>query len=102
MEPIATAQDAAQPFASAEDASRPFAPAKDASRPFETARLLLRPLVMADLDDLFALYGQPRLMRYITGRPRSYGETKERLKAHIADRERYGFGLCAAILRGTG
>jgi ribosomal-protein-alanine N-acetyltransferase len=57
---------------------------------------------MADLDDLFALYSQPELMRYITGQSRSYQETKERLKAHIADRERYGFGLCAAILKATG
>jgi ribosomal-protein-alanine N-acetyltransferase len=57
---------------------------------------------MADLEDLLALYSQPELMRYITGQPRSYEETKERLNAHIADHERHGFGLCAAILKATG
>ena len=67
--------------------------------PFETERLLLRPLCMSDLPELFELYSKPELMRYVTGEPRSFEVTKERLICHIADHDRYGFGLCAAILK---
>lgn len=68
-------------------------------KPFETERLLLRPLTNGDLDDLYDLYRRPELMRYITGHPRSFEETRERLICHLADHENYGFGLCAAILK---
>jgi ribosomal-protein-alanine N-acetyltransferase len=68
----------------------------------ETERLLLRPLTPADLDALYMLYKQPELMRYITGQPRSYAKTQERLLIHIAEYEHYGFGLYAAILKTTG
>lgn len=68
----------------------------------ETSRLFFRPLVLGDLDDLFGLYGDSELMKYITGQPRSYPETYTRLKAHIADHEVYGFGLCAAIIKSSG
>jgi ribosomal-protein-alanine N-acetyltransferase len=68
----------------------------------ETQRLLLRPLTEADLDDLYALYRQPDLMRYITGQPRSYTKTQERLRSHMAEYKRYGFGLCATILKANG
>ena len=68
----------------------------------ETERLLLRPLQLDDLDDLFALYGDRQVMKYITGQLRDYQTTDRRLKAHIADHQAYGFGLCAAILKSTG
>jgi ribosomal-protein-alanine N-acetyltransferase len=68
----------------------------------ETERLFLRPLQLGDLDDLFSLYGDPELMKYITGQPRDYQETYTRLKAHITDHQAYGFGLCAAILKSSG
>lgn len=68
----------------------------------ETQRLLLRPLAAADMDALYTLYKQYELMRYITGQPRSYAKTKERLRAHMAEHEQYGFGLYATILKETG
>jgi RimJ/RimL family protein N-acetyltransferase len=71
-------------------------------QPFETQRLLLRPLTLRDLEDLYELYRRPELMRYITGEPRSYAKTRARLLDHIADHERHGFGLCAAICKETG
>jgi len=70
--------------------------------PFETPRLFLRPLALDDLDDLYELYRCSHLMRHITGAPRSYAKTEERLRHHIADHERHGFGLCAALLKETG
>lgn len=40
-------------------------------------------------------------MRYVTGRPRTWEQSERRLRKHMADRERYGFGLCAAILKSS-
>lgn len=71
-------------------------------RELRTARLTLRPLELGDVDDLHRLYGDPQVMRYIIGRPRSREETEGRLDAHIAQYRQYGFGLCAAILLETG
>lgn len=68
----------------------------------ETKRLLLRPLSLGDLDSLFELYQDIDLMRYITGQTRSYENTKARLNVYLSDHERYGFGLCAAILKSSG
>src|SRR5689334_11655663 len=69
---------------------------------WETERLLLRPLVLADLDALYQLYREPRIMQYITGQPRSYEMTRQRLLTHIAGFKNYGFGLYATILKATG
>ena len=68
----------------------------------ETKRLLLRPLGPADLDDLFELYQDIDLMRYITGQTRSYEKTEARLNVYLNDHKQYGFGLCAAILKSSG
>ncbi len=69
---------------------------------FETERLLLRPLVASDFEDLYELYRQPEVMRWVTREPRSREVTRRRLEAHMAQHECYGFGLCAAILKQTG
>jgi len=69
---------------------------------FETEHLILRPLNQGDFAGLYALYGDPEMMRYITGEARTAEKTAVRLQAHIADHEQYGFGLCAAILKSSG
>jgi len=69
---------------------------------FETERLLIRPFVKRDLEDLYSLYSQTELMQYVDGTPRSFEVTKDYLKGYFADYKRYGFGLCAAILKATG
>lgn len=68
----------------------------------ETERLFFQPLTLDDLDALFLLYKNDELMKYITGQARDYDETLARLKAHIADHDNFGFGLCATILKSTG
>lgn len=70
--------------------------------PLETTRLLMRPLVAGDLDDLQGLYGDPRVMRYITGAPRSREETARRLEGYARQHLEHGFGLCAALSREDG
>jgi ribosomal-protein-alanine N-acetyltransferase len=69
---------------------------------FETVRLLIRPFVIGDLDELYNLYNRAELMRYVDGGVRSHEETRVYLQGYIADYERYGFGLCAAIFKSTG
>lgn len=66
-------------------------------REIETQRLLLRPLTSADAGFLHQLYSDARVMRWITGKPRTRTETEERLDAHLRQHESFGFGLCAAL-----
>ncbi len=66
-------------------------------KPFETERLLLRPLEPSDIEDLYDLYRDPRVMRYVTGEPRDRRETEAALERHLEDHRRFGYGLCAAI-----
>ena len=67
-------------------------------QPFETKRLLLRPFKWTDLADLHRLYSSKEVMRYVID-PRDLRGSRERLEKHSADRETYGFGLFAAILK---
>ncbi len=68
-------------------------------RNLETPRLLLRPLTIDDLDELHQLYGDKRVMEFVTGTPRTREESKQRLAAHLQQHEQFGFGLCAAITK---
>ncbi len=67
-----------------------------------TDRLLLQPLQPADLPSLVTLYGDARVMHYITGRARTPEETAQRLDAHLQQHATYGFGLYATLERATG
>jgi ribosomal-protein-alanine N-acetyltransferase len=69
----------------------------------ETKRLILRRLVLADLDDLWALYCDPDITRYIADAPLSLDETVEELEWHMNGHPRYPeLGLWATILKETG
>jgi RimJ/RimL family protein N-acetyltransferase len=69
----------------------------------ETKRLLLRRQVPADLDDLWALYGDPEITKYIPDAPRSYAEAKEELEWHMNGHPKYPeLGLWATIHKKTG
>jgi len=71
-------------------------------KPFETERLLIRPLEMGDLNELYALYRDPAVMRYVTGEPRDRAATVAALERHLKDHRDHGYGLCAAILKTDG
>lgn len=68
-------------------------------RDLETPRLILRPLQASDLDELHKLYGDERVMQFITGNPRTREMSNQRLAAHLHDQVKFGFGLCAAITK---
>jgi RimJ/RimL family protein N-acetyltransferase len=68
----------------------------------ETNRLVLRHLVMDDLDDLFALYSDPKVRRYIPEGTLSYQETKDELEWFLNGHpEQPQLGLWATIHKET-
>lgn len=69
----------------------------------ETDRLLLRPLTMGDLDELATIYADPEVRRFFPEGTLTVEETKEELEWFIDVYDgRYGFGLWATVLKGTG
>ncbi len=69
----------------------------------ETKRLLLRHQVPADLDDLWALYCDPEITKYIPDAPRSREEAKEELEWHMNGHPRFPkLGLWGTIHKETG
>jgi RimJ/RimL family protein N-acetyltransferase len=68
----------------------------------ETERLILRRQVIEDLDDLWALYCDPQITKYIPDAPRSYEEAREELEWHMHGHPKYPeLGLWATIHRET-
>lgn len=69
----------------------------------ETERLLFRHFVMADLDDLYAFYSDPEVVKYIPDAPRTYEETKEELEWFMNGHPKFPeLGLWATMDKGTG
>lgn len=69
----------------------------------ETKRLVLRHQVIEDLDDLWALYCNPEIIKYIPDAPRSREEAREELEWHMHGHPRFPeLGLWATIHKETG
>ena len=69
----------------------------------ETKRLLLRHQVIEDLDDLWALYCNPNITKYIPDAPRSRAEAQEELEWHMHGHPQHPeLGLWATIHKETG
>ena len=69
----------------------------------ETGRLRLRRQTLEDLDDLWALYRDPEITRFIPDAPRSYEEAKAELEWFMNGHPRYPeLGLWATIHKETG
>jgi RimJ/RimL family protein N-acetyltransferase len=68
----------------------------------ETTRLRLRAFTPDDLDDLFLIFGDEEVMRYISnGKPRSLEETGRGLLRTIEGWQKRGFGLWAMTIKGS-
>ena len=68
----------------------------------ETKRLILRHQVLTDLDDLYALYCDPDIIRYIPDAPRNFQETREELEWHMNGHPKHPeLGLWATIYKET-
>jgi ribosomal-protein-alanine N-acetyltransferase len=69
----------------------------------ETNRLILRHLEPTDLDDLFALYCDPDVSRYIPDAPRTYAEAREELEWFMNGHPKHPeLGLWATVHKETG
>ncbi len=69
----------------------------------ETPRIILRHQVIEDLDDLWALYCNPEITKYIPDAPRTREEAKEELEWHMNGHPRNPqLGLWATIHKETG
>lgn len=69
----------------------------------ETPRLLLRHQVLSDLDDLWALYCDPEITKYIPDAPRSREEAQAELEWHQHGHPKHPqLGLWATIHKATG
>lgn len=69
----------------------------------ETERLLLRRLTPDDLDDLWALYCDPEITRFIPDAPRNYDEAREELEWHQHGHPRHPeLGLWATVHKASG
>jgi RimJ/RimL family protein N-acetyltransferase len=69
----------------------------------ETPRLLLRHQVLADLNDLWALYCNPNITKYIPDAPRSRADAQLELEWHMHGHPKHPeLGLWATIHKETG
>jgi RimJ/RimL family protein N-acetyltransferase len=69
----------------------------------ETNRLILRRQVLSDLEDLYALYCDPEITKYIPDAPRNLAETREELEWFLHGHPKYPeLGLWATIDKETG
>jgi ribosomal-protein-alanine N-acetyltransferase len=69
----------------------------------ETNRMLLRRQVLSDLDDLYALYCDPEIIKYLPDAPRNLEETREELEWFLNGHPKYPeLGLWATIHKETG
>lgn len=66
----------------------------------ETSRLQLRPFTQDDLDDLFRLYSDAEVMKYLS--PRSKEQTQASLNKHIQHWQDYNFGMWAVVYKDSG
>lgn len=67
-----------------------------------TERLRLRELTEADATDLFRIYQDPVVMRFMGPPPGSVDEERENVRQHRQQYyERYGYGLWGTVLRET-
>lgn len=66
----------------------------------ETSRLQLRHFTLEDFDDLFRLYSDPEVMRYLS--PRTKEQTQTSLYKHIEHWQAHNFGMWAVIHKESG
>lgn len=69
----------------------------------ETERLILRELLLSDLDDLFAITGDPLVMQYVGDlKPYSREKTAQAIREAQESYRQHGFGGWAFIEKATG
>ena len=66
----------------------------------ETERLILREIMVADAENLFRIYNDPKTMKFMGEKPTSLEFERKHIQKHIENYyEKYGFGLWATVLK---
>lgn len=68
----------------------------------ETERLILRPHRVEDFDDLAAMWADPKVVEFITGKPSTASDSWSRLLRYIGHWQALGFGYWAVTDKETG
>lgn len=68
----------------------------------ETERLLLRGHRVGDLEDVFALWSDPEVVRYTVGQPQTREQSWSRLNRYVGHWALIGYGYWVATVRETG
>ncbi len=68
----------------------------------ETSRLLFKPPSLENLNNVFALFSDPDVMRYVGSGVRTRDETIASLNKMIAHYEKHGFAMGDVFLKETG
>ncbi|HEV2814953.1 MAG TPA: GNAT family N-acetyltransferase, partial [Solirubrobacteraceae bacterium] len=64
-------------------------------QPILTARLKLRPFVPGDAGDLFAIFSDPEVGRWVGGGHTTLDQSRDLIETNRAHEERHGFGMWA-------
>lgn len=67
----------------------------------ETPRLIIRKFLETDLDNLASLFGNPEVMKFMGDDVFSREQSEEELVKYLRQYEERGWGLWAAVTRGT-
>ncbi len=68
----------------------------------ETARLLLRPMRPEDVDDLLAVFADPKVMASFGGALFDRGEMERWVRRNLDHQDRYGYGLFSLVHKADG
>jgi len=68
----------------------------------ETQRLILRPMLATDLDALYLIFTDPKVMAAFNHDPFTHEQMQGWLGRNLDHQNRYGYGLCSVILKKTG
>jgi RimJ/RimL family protein N-acetyltransferase len=69
----------------------------------QTDRLLLRTWTLDDVEAAFCIYAHPEVVRFIGGKiDQTPADTRQRVLRRLADQEKFGLSLWAAIEKATG
>jgi len=68
----------------------------------ETERLILRPMLVTDIDALYLIFTDPRVMAAFNHDPFTLEQMRGWLKRNLDHQNTYGYGLFSVILKRTG
>jgi RimJ/RimL family protein N-acetyltransferase len=75
---------------------------KESKSQLETERLILRPMQVTDLDALYLIFTDPKVMAAFNHDPFTHEQMQGWLRRNLDHQNKYGYGLFSVILKKTG